>query len=521
MDRQTSNRRHSGAMHPASTALLLKVEIPVIGFDCLLSFAVKPGSALQQVQQGISEVIDELACRLGTSLNEKDLQSNADRYEVAKLECEQQLQDWQFKLSEATLAVLRADRSRSELSNLRESYWREVQNLRQQLYKKQQAEEHGIEFTPASIDLFCKDGYNDTLLERMNRLEDEHKSEIANWKRKNSELLKKMRSKAKLAAGEVEDECCDGETQTEPPDLIDACVQCAQDSEDEIGAGFQDVAASLVESEVQTEGPLQFKDEGDAPQRGWAESQGVDQDQEGETASWTSQLQVAQEGSPSEHTNEDHDSGSEPEIVVEVCPEVASGPAHAYGSCLTPSKPNQRALSARPFRRVRTGEHRQEEAFRGTCESLNVSHEPSSVELEGEERSVRKSVRSISCETAETEERGFISSTPDDVKVDSVKVEEKPTTSAASSLTFPDTPTSVTSPSPKRTKLPGLKTAVKTANLMLESKNDGNSFDSFPPCSKSGRPSPSLRKDTFGTGLRPSPRNICRPALSGRRFSTA
>ena len=36
--------------------------------------------------------------------------------------------------------------------------------------------------------------------------QDEHKSEIANWKRKNSELLKKMRSKAKLAAGEVEDE---------------------------------------------------------------------------------------------------------------------------------------------------------------------------------------------------------------------------------------------------------------------------------------------------------------------------
>ena len=48
----------------------------------LLSFAVKPGSPLEQVQQGITEVIDELSCRLYGFLNEKDLQSNADKYEV-------------------------------------------------------------------------------------------------------------------------------------------------------------------------------------------------------------------------------------------------------------------------------------------------------------------------------------------------------------------------------------------------------------------------------------------------------
>ena len=43
---------------------------------------MKPGSPLEQVQQGITEVIDELAFRLASSLNEKDVQNNLDKYEV-------------------------------------------------------------------------------------------------------------------------------------------------------------------------------------------------------------------------------------------------------------------------------------------------------------------------------------------------------------------------------------------------------------------------------------------------------
>eukprot|EP00438_Fugacium_kawagutii_P025348 Skav236510 [mRNA] locus=scaffold78:489370:490032:+ [translate_table: standard] len=56
----SDRRRNSGSIHPASTSLLLKVQVPASGFDVLLSFAVKPDSSLQQVQQGIAEVIDEL-----------------------------------------------------------------------------------------------------------------------------------------------------------------------------------------------------------------------------------------------------------------------------------------------------------------------------------------------------------------------------------------------------------------------------------------------------------------------------
>ena len=49
---------------------------------------------------------------------------------------------------------MRGDRATNDLAKMREAYWRELQNLRQQLFQKQQAEEQGDHFEPESIDLF-------------------------------------------------------------------------------------------------------------------------------------------------------------------------------------------------------------------------------------------------------------------------------------------------------------------------------------------------------------------------------
>eukprot|EP00434_Breviolum_minutum_P014155 symbB.v1.2.012480.t1/scaffold861.1/size176854/10 len=253
---QLSGRFGPTALAPATTALLFHVEIPATGFDCLLNFAVKPGVALQQVQQGITEVIDELAFRLASSVSEEDLQSNLDKYEVAKLECEQQLQDWQSKLSEASLSVLRADRSRNELSKLRESYWREVQSLRQQLYQKQQAEEQGEDFTPDSVDLFKtkqEDNENE-LLEQIDRMEEEHKAEIASWKQKNLELVEKLKAKALQAAG-IHAKTSDASVQTDHPKLKDA--SSATDTIHLVSTSIQTIEleapAMQIDMEVQTD----------------------------------------------------------------------------------------------------------------------------------------------------------------------------------------------------------------------------------------------------------------------------
>jgi len=188
---------------PADTSLLLRVEIPAAGFDFLLKFPVKPGALLSRVQSNIAETLDDLALRLEGDLIESG-HCNKDLYQVAKLECERNLQDWQAKLSRAAAATQRADRARSELTRMREAYLREVAGLRQQLVRKEQAEERGVEFVPDIISHFSvheslSQEVEDRLEEQRKRMEEQHQSELERLMKENMELLHKFKNKTMQA----------------------------------------------------------------------------------------------------------------------------------------------------------------------------------------------------------------------------------------------------------------------------------------------------------------------------------
>lgn len=188
----------------ADTSLLLRVEIPAAGFDFLLKFPVKPGALLSRVQSNIAETLDDLALRLEGDLIESG-HCNKDLYQVAKMECERNLQDWQAKLSQAAAATQRADRARSELTRMREAYLREVAGLRQQLVRKEQAEERGAEFVPDIISHFSvneslSQEVEDRLEEQRKRMEEQHQSELERLMKENLELLHKFKNKAMQAS---------------------------------------------------------------------------------------------------------------------------------------------------------------------------------------------------------------------------------------------------------------------------------------------------------------------------------
>eukprot|EP00439_Symbiodinium_sp_Y106_P020641 s3405_g2.t1 len=188
---------------PADTSLLLRVEIPAAGFDFLLKFPVKPGALLSRVQSNIAETLDDLALRLEGDLIESG-HCNKDLYQVAKLECERNLQDWQAKLSRAAAATQRADRARSELTRMREAYLREVAGLRQQLVRKEQAEERGVKFVPDIISHFSvheslSQEVEDRLEEQRKRMEEQHQSELERLMKENMELLHKFKNKTMQA----------------------------------------------------------------------------------------------------------------------------------------------------------------------------------------------------------------------------------------------------------------------------------------------------------------------------------
>ncbi|CAE7549742.1 unnamed protein product, partial [Symbiodinium sp. CCMP2456] len=151
-----------------------------------------------------AETLDDLALRLEGDLIESG-HCNKDLYQVAKMECKRNLQDWQAKLSQAAAATQRADRARSELTRMREAYLREVAGLRQQLVRKEQAEERGAEFVPDIISHFSvheslSQEVEDRLEEQRKRLEEQHQSELEKLMKDNLELLHKFKNKAMQAS---------------------------------------------------------------------------------------------------------------------------------------------------------------------------------------------------------------------------------------------------------------------------------------------------------------------------------
>ncbi|CAE7203547.1 unnamed protein product, partial [Symbiodinium natans] len=236
---------------PVETSLLLRVELPAVGFDFLQKFSVKPGAVFSRVQTAIVDTFDELAVRLEGDLLDAG-PCNNDLYQVAKLRCEQHLQDWQAKLSQATTANLRAQRARSELARMREAYYREVAGLRQQLVRKQQAEERGDEFVPDIISHFSvserpSEAEVDELLEEQKkRLEEQHLVQLERLTKENQQLLYKLKTKAMQAnlQGDLLAK------RMEAPEQLDAATQTVVEKRE--SKATETVCVSTSTAEVQT-----------------------------------------------------------------------------------------------------------------------------------------------------------------------------------------------------------------------------------------------------------------------------
>jgi len=197
-----STRRSSAAvLHPVDTSLLVRVAVPVTGWDCLLKFRIKPGEKLEQVQQGVSQSLEALVEKLRVHLEDSDLESNDRRYDVAKEECQARLAQWQNQLTEAKAATIRAESAKVEMTKLKESYLKEILQLRQQLSLKQLAESKGEEFVPDNVSHLPQEQEQtviesaDTTADEVKVLEMQYEKELDKLRRKNTELQYKLKTK--------------------------------------------------------------------------------------------------------------------------------------------------------------------------------------------------------------------------------------------------------------------------------------------------------------------------------------
>ncbi|OLP96236.1 hypothetical protein AK812_SmicGene21564 [Symbiodinium microadriaticum] len=179
----------------------VRVALPVTGWDSLLKFRIKPGEKLEKVHEGVSQSVEALVEKLRAHLEVSDLESNDRRYDVAKEECQARLAQWQNQLTEAKAATIRAESAKVEMTKLKESYLKEILQLRQQLSLKQLTESKGEEFVPDNVSHLPQEP-EQTIIEGTDKTADEvkvlemqYEKELDKLRRKNTELQYKLKTK--------------------------------------------------------------------------------------------------------------------------------------------------------------------------------------------------------------------------------------------------------------------------------------------------------------------------------------
>eukprot|EP00747_Dinoflagellata_sp_TGD_P020245 gnl/TRDRNA2_/TRDRNA2_127696_c0_seq1.p1 gnl/TRDRNA2_/TRDRNA2_127696_c0~~gnl/TRDRNA2_/TRDRNA2_127696_c0_seq1.p1 ORF type:complete len:833 (+),score=105.05 gnl/TRDRNA2_/TRDRNA2_127696_c0_seq1:38-2536(+) len=197
-----------------STRLSVYFELPALGLQQSLVFRVGPKN-LDRVTSGMEQIVDMLVEELGADLvspasgdcasESPDRCSSLSDLRVAAAA---QLGNWQARVSTAESRArqleARAQRADAQMKEMREAYYRELANLREQLFRKHEAARLEQPFSPDVVVHFVPAEYpcseeeekaRDELLETRSELSQAH-GEIKGLKEQAAELERKLAAAA-------------------------------------------------------------------------------------------------------------------------------------------------------------------------------------------------------------------------------------------------------------------------------------------------------------------------------------
>jgi predicted protein tyrosine phosphatase len=207
------------ALEPVS--FLFRMEIPALELETMLLFQVKSGVLLEEVAAHLKDLFNDLVENVGCDLEPTyEPTCSAEKVTEFQITAAQRLANWKQTLAQAETAKLSESRIKADLSRMREAYFKELQNLRQQLFRKQQASEKGEEFQPDMVCLFNpadfvgQDKETITLLQQQASVyEERFQLHLSSLRERNAELIEQLKAKniklnlqAKLVHQKV-DEC--------------------------------------------------------------------------------------------------------------------------------------------------------------------------------------------------------------------------------------------------------------------------------------------------------------------------
>ncbi|CAE8722034.1 unnamed protein product, partial [Polarella glacialis] len=255
---------------PLDTMLLLRVEFPALEVDSTWSFGIKKGAVLDRVAAGIRELLSEFGTHLSDDLLAEDLEGSDQKFREFHEEASEKMAEWHLRLSEADSDKLRAERAKNDLSKMRETYYHEIQGLRQQLLVKEVQEEKGEDFEPNIVSLFNPFSFVGADTETAQLLEEQaahlqvhFEEQMVPLRERNSDLLEKLKAKnmqVGLQSKFIGTKTEEAEAQAAEAAASEALTGLLAQAEEEIAAAAEEKAADAEDRSKEVEEPTMQAD---------------------------------------------------------------------------------------------------------------------------------------------------------------------------------------------------------------------------------------------------------------------
>eukprot|EP00928_Gymnodinium_smaydae_P090718 TRINITY_DN74478_c0_g1_i1.p1 TRINITY_DN74478_c0_g1~~TRINITY_DN74478_c0_g1_i1.p1 ORF type:complete len:661 (+),score=120.55 TRINITY_DN74478_c0_g1_i1:96-2078(+) len=156
--------------NPQDTALLLRIEVPAFGLSANASFRLELSSRSDGetcTLDLLDSIIDSLREEHKLSVDETELPGSEATFQQMRRDASQALADWQQRLDAAKTGIraleeanIKVKNAKSQMNSMRDSYFKELLLLREQVYRKQEAEKANQNFKPDVVAIFDPCEYN-------------------------------------------------------------------------------------------------------------------------------------------------------------------------------------------------------------------------------------------------------------------------------------------------------------------------------------------------------------------------
>lgn len=187
------------------TQLIVSIELPALEMCQILHFPMRPADAEQRgTAHRLLDVVQELTQELRDSIM-VDTCGTAAILETLRARARQGLEDWRSRLKLAEEGLIKVGVAKKTMNTMRENYYKELMQLREQVHRREQADKAGKPFEPDDFCIFDPTDYcfgdedDEVLKMKAMVLQQRFDNLKQRWVERLEDMAEKVRTKTMLA----------------------------------------------------------------------------------------------------------------------------------------------------------------------------------------------------------------------------------------------------------------------------------------------------------------------------------